>query len=524
MSALTRAGTLALVFTLIALVLHPGLGSQTWLGRRTLVLAVLVATAALALAARVPRVLSSGRVGDLLVVAGGLALVAAVATDGLKGHSGVLALRTGQASSSFDERGPEGEPLGLRPLGFTVEAASIGKGGGAALVFGGEALPRELRPGRALRFGGYRFGRPRVASTGGAARLRIGIADGEREEQIDIEPGQPARKGDLEIALEQYFPDFALDQGKPFSRSNEPRNPAALLSVTRGEKAFRVFVIRSMPGIHRVEGLSRAFSLLSVEPERQVELDVHSEPGALLALVAGLLVALGLAVSLAGRARHERAPAPLGPAGRGLLTGAALVAFLLFANRGGVLSWTFELPTSHGRAVLPGVGVLLGLSLVASLGGVLLLAAQRVAGPGTDVLRPARLLLGVGAALSLMGGVVAAAEVAHLPAADLQSAGLPVAGLVVGAGLVAGALRAAPAAGRGRTICALVVPLAVLLAVLGTVAAGVLGVRGEGTYATAAVSALAATALVGLASLEPSRLAAGCRFAFLVSLLTLTLR
>jgi hypothetical protein len=524
MSALTRAGTLAIVSALIALVLHPGLGSEVWLGWRTPILALLVATAALALASRVPSALAPGRLGDLLVVAGGLALVAALATDGVKGHAGVLALRTGQASSSFDERGPDGRPLGLRPLGFTVAAASIGTGERAALVFGGEALPRELRPGRALSFGGYRFGRPRVAATGGAAQLRIGIADGEREEEVDVQPGQSVRAGDLEIALEQYFPDFALEQGKPFSRSNEPRNPAALLSVRRGEQTFRVFVIRSMPGIHRVEGLSRAFSLLSVEPEGQVELDVHREPGALLALVAGLLVALGLAVSLAGRARHERAPAPLGPAGRGLLTGAALVAFLLFANRGGVLSWTFEVPTSHGRAVLPGVGVLLGLSLVASLGGVLLLAAQRVAGPGTDVLRPARLLLGVGAALSLMGGVVAAAEVAHLPAADLASAGLPVIGLLVGAGLVAGSLRASPLPGRGRTLLVLVVPLAVLLVVLAAVAAGVLGVRGDGTYATAAVSALAATALVGLASLEPSRLALGCRFAFLVSLLTLALR
>src|SRR5690242_21131868 len=52
---------------------------------------------------------------------------------------------------------------------------------------------------------------------------------------VEVTPEQPGVLGDLEVAVERYFPDFALDgQNQPYSRSDEPRNPAALLQVSRG--------------------------------------------------------------------------------------------------------------------------------------------------------------------------------------------------------------------------------------------------------------------------------------------------
>ena len=528
MRTLAGAGPVALVLTLMALVLHPGLRSETWLKDRPLVLAVLVVLASLALVSRAATAARGGRMGELLVAAGGVALVAAVGTDGVRGHHGSLALGAGRATSAFDERGLDGDRLGLRPLGFTVEAVRVESDGRAALAFAGEASAREMTPRRAVSFGGLRFARPRAATTGGVTRLRVGVAKGERVQVADLGPGRPGRAGDLTIALEEYFPDFALDNAqRPFSRSTEHRNPAALLTLERGGQTFRAFVIRSMPGIHRVEGLGLSFSLLEVEPERQVEIDVHREPGKVLALVAALLLVVGLGVSVAARAQSRPTRPSTEPAARAVVAGSAVVAFLLSAERGAVLAWAFGVPTADGRVLLPGVGVLLGAALIASLGGVLLLVAQGLAGPSADVRKPARLLLWTGVAFGALGGAVAAIQIVRLPAGALPTAGLPVAGLLLAVGLVALSLRPprhAGDAGPGERLSELVLPFAVLLTVLATAAAGLLGVLRDGTYSTATVSALAAAALLGFASLEPSRFAAGRRLLFLVALLTLALR
>src|SRR5262249_27730746 len=101
----------------------------------------------------------------------------------------------------------------------------------------------------------------------------------------------------LEIGLERYFPDFALDaKQQPYSRSNEPRNPAALLGVRRGSASWRVFVIRAMPGIHKPEGLDRGLSLTEAVPREVVTLRVSREPAAALALGGLLLMAAGAAL------------------------------------------------------------------------------------------------------------------------------------------------------------------------------------------------------------------------------------
>jgi hypothetical protein len=101
--------------------------------------------------------------------------------------------------------------------------------------------------------------------------------------------------GELTLALEEYFPDFALDdQRRPFTRSRESRNPGALLVVQGPEGTFRVFVLGAMPGVHRVEALDRSFALLDVEPAFSAEIAVHSEPFAGVALVGAWLALAGV--------------------------------------------------------------------------------------------------------------------------------------------------------------------------------------------------------------------------------------
>jgi hypothetical protein len=522
MSALARPGVLAGMLAGSGLALHPAFGASRWLTGQPAVLAALLVLAALGLLARA--VASRGRrADDTLVAAGAVVLLVALGVDGLRGHHGTLTLVAGQTRPHFDETGPDGRSLGLRPLGFAIGAEGVLASGAVALALPGREAPVELTPEGSVAFGGYRFARPRASATGGASRLRVAASDGARTEITDLAPGVPARAFGLTIALEEYFPDFALDERQqPFSRSLEPRNPAALLAVEKGGQSYRAFVLKSMPGVHRIEPLRLAFSLIEIEPERQAEIAVHREPGALGALLGAVLLALGVALSL----RSVPTPVPRGGSDvLALLAGGALVLLLAFVDRGAVLAWDFSLPGAGGRVPLAGVGVLLGVALILALGGALLLAAQLLAGDGAGSRPTARgaLWLAVGAAGA--GLVPALVRLADLPGGPTLAAGRPLAGIALAAALLAASLLASrtsrsPLLSRAVPLA---LPVATIAAIVLAVASGVAGVRRDGTYATPAAAAAAAAALLGLGTLEPTG-ARGLRgLGFLLALLALAI-
>jgi hypothetical protein len=283
--------------------------------------------------------------------------------------------------------------------------------------------------------------------------------------------------------------------------------------VEKGGQAHRVFVLQSMPGIHRLEDLGLAFSLLGVEPERTVTIAVHREPAALAALAGALLLAAGVALSLRPR------PAPVvGPDGAAL-PGAVLVALLLVAGRGAVLAWTFVVPGEAGPVPLPGVGVLFGVSLLAALAGALLLVAGRLSGDVAAVRSAGRGALWLAVTAAAVALVLAIVRVSGLP--DPGAAALPLGGLALAVAWVVGALLAAKpgAAGLLARAAPLTLPLAVLAAVAVTIGAAVTGVLRDGTYATSSSSAYASAALLGLAALEPTRAPGLRRFAFVLFVL-----
>jgi hypothetical protein len=522
MSALARPGIFAAVLAAAALALHPALGAARWLPGQPAVLAALLLLGVLGIAARAAGA-GERRLAAVATAAGAVVLVGALGVDGLRGHHGTLTLAAGQSLGNFDERDSQGRSLGLRPLGFAVGAERV-SGASVALAFSGGGAPVDLTPRRSVAFGGTRFARPRTTVTGGASRLRVAASDGAGTLVADIAPGAPGRAGDLTIALEQYFPDFALDdRQQPFSRSTEPRNPAALLTIEKGGRAYRAFVLQSMPGVHRVEGLGRAFTLLEIEPERTTEIAVHREPAALAALLGALLLAVGLALSL----RFPPAPAKVGdPDAPVLVAGLALFLVLLLVDRGGVLAWSFRVAAAAGRVPLAGVGVLLGAALVAALGGCLLLIAQRLAGTGQGARPAGRAALGLAVLLAGAGLLLAAFRVAAVPGDVDDASRLALAGVAGAVGVLAGSLLATrpgapPFVSR---FVALTLPLAALAAVALAIGLAVSSMLGEGTYATSAAASAAATALLGLSALETTGAPGPRRLAFLLALLALAVR
>jgi hypothetical protein len=245
--------------------------------------------AALAARALVERTASAA-----LVALGAAVALAAVGHDAARGQGGRVALRPQAGTRHFQEEGRHGRRLGQRPLGFDLTLERLTPAD-ASLRIGGRLEPRSLRlhPGQSLSAGDVRLSwighesRPRLA-------VGLKSADG-RAAEVEVSAGTPAQVGDLRIELERYFAEFALDAAnQPYSRSSEPRNPAALLRVSRDGQQRRVFVLRALPGLHNVEGLGLRFSLERVETDESLVLGVHREPAAM-AVAAGVgLMAVGL--------------------------------------------------------------------------------------------------------------------------------------------------------------------------------------------------------------------------------------
>jgi hypothetical protein len=231
-----------------------------------------------------------------LVAVGAATLALAVGYDSVRGEKGAITLAEGQGTRSFEEEGAGGRRLGLRPLGDAVVFEKEEPDGTVVLSESDAQRRCRVGPQRAATVAGYRMGAPRRVATG-SARLVLRVSGG-AEGEAALREGETGRAGDLDITVERYFPDFALDdKQQPFTRSSEPHNPAALLQVRRGASSWRLFVIRALPGVHHPAGLDRTVTLSDVVADEAVALSVTREPAALLAGLGALVAAVGVAWS-----------------------------------------------------------------------------------------------------------------------------------------------------------------------------------------------------------------------------------
>jgi hypothetical protein len=294
LKVLARAGVVASLACALAAGLHPRLpfasSSPDWAATFVAAIALLLTLA----------YVLRGIPGDLaerLLALGALALVVGLGLDGAQAHRGMLSLGVGQTKNTFEEQGAHGRALGFRPFGFELRLTRA-SGSVATLERPRDGAQITITGSQAARLGAFRFGDPQLIPTGQAARLTVTATDESGARSAEVGPGAPGRVGELEIELERYFPDFALDdRQQPFSRSAYSRNPAALLQVRRGARAFRVFVIRSMPGLHQVPELRQTFGLGEVEPELSLQLQVAEEPFAPLLGVGVLFAFAGVLLS-----------------------------------------------------------------------------------------------------------------------------------------------------------------------------------------------------------------------------------
>lgn len=164
-------GWVASIALLLGIVVHPLARLDRWHQGRAVV-AGLGLLLVISLVARA----RDGRLFDRLIAAGAVLALAALAIDALRGHAGTLTLAAGQGMSSYEEEGPGGRRLGLRPLGTIVRLDRITASGGGVLRIGGGARSPQilLAAGTSTAVAGLRLGDPRAVATGERAlRLRV---------------------------------------------------------------------------------------------------------------------------------------------------------------------------------------------------------------------------------------------------------------------------------------------------------------------------------------------------------------
>lgn len=123
-------------------------------------------------------------------------------------------------------------------------------------------------------------------------------------EKITIDPN-------LEIQVHRFLPDFVLDENKrPFSRSNEPNNPAVLVEVTQqGEKIFNGWLFARFPDfgqMHPDKGSPLSLELRNYSASQYSVLHVSRDPGTSFVWAGCILIMLGLALAFYWTPREIR--------------------------------------------------------------------------------------------------------------------------------------------------------------------------------------------------------------------------
>jgi cytochrome c biogenesis protein len=171
---------------------------------------------------------------------------------------------------------------------------------------GREVVRKKIYVNDPLTYQGVRFFQASYISSTGSPRKLVMEANWnengvERNQTLTVIPGSPAPLGELgaSVELADFIPDYVLQGNQITSRSDEPRNPAIHLQVTRpGSPATNAWVLAKSPELHPPNDTGISFRLVSVEMDSMTGLEVAREPGQWLIWAGCLLLTTGLMMAL----------------------------------------------------------------------------------------------------------------------------------------------------------------------------------------------------------------------------------
>jgi cytochrome c biogenesis protein len=255
------------------------------------------------------------RLAPYVVHASLLIIFAGAILDGTRGYKGFVNLQPGMSTEVID---PLTQPGARRHLDFTLRCDAAGEDlypDGSprqywsqltVLENGREVAHKKIYVNDPLTYKGVRFFQASfIGSTGTPRKLVMEakwLENGEEKHQVlNLAPGAAV---DLNgegstVELADFIPDFVFRGNQIASRSDEPRNPAIHLQVTRpGSPTTNAWVLAMSPELNPPNDTGVSFRMVSVEMASMTGLQVAHEPGQWLIWAGCLLLTTGLMMAL----------------------------------------------------------------------------------------------------------------------------------------------------------------------------------------------------------------------------------
>jgi len=254
------------------------------------------------------------RLAPYVVHASLLVIFAGAIVDGTHGYRGFINLRPGMRTDTVEPLTMPGTP---RRLGFTIRCDAAGMDrypDGSPQQYwsrlaveenGREVARKQIFVNDPLTYKGVRFFQANYGSAGTPSKVVMEASwpeNGvEKRQMLALAPGTPVQMGEqgATVELADFIPDFVLDGNQISSRSDEPRNPAIRLQVTRpGGQPRNAWILAKSPEMNPPNDTGVSFRFVNVEMEYLTGLQVAHEPGQWLIWAGCLLLTGGLMMAL----------------------------------------------------------------------------------------------------------------------------------------------------------------------------------------------------------------------------------
>ncbi|MBN2199678.1 MAG: cytochrome c biogenesis protein ResB [Candidatus Aminicenantes bacterium] len=258
---------------------------------------------------------TAGRFGSDVVHLGLLVIVAGGIVSGLAGYRTILAIEEG-ATEPVPRTG-----FSLRLDKFDIEVYPDGsvkdwKSRLAVLEDGCPVLGKTIEVNHPLSYKGFLFYQSGYAPVREKPTLGLsvtGIAGDGFKRNVSVRPGSPVPLGEngLSLSVVRFVPDFALNARREvFSRSEEPRNPAALVEILEnGRTVHRGWVFARHPeygSLHGRADSKYALAFLSLKYDLVSLVEAARDPGPPLIWIGCGLVMAGLFLAFYWPPRETR--------------------------------------------------------------------------------------------------------------------------------------------------------------------------------------------------------------------------
>ena len=236
----------------------------------------------------------------LLIFFGGI-------VDALYGWRGYLSLTRGEQSSQIQQNGKQ------RTLPFAIRCDAAGQENYAdgtpkrwwsklAVIEAGQVVQRkEIVVNDPLVYRGIRFYQSSYGQTGKLDKLVLTAtppnAQGESKE-IALAPGETLPlDADTTVRLAEFIPDYVVQDGQVYARSNDLANPAVHLVVTSGKTGYPANVwLPAIPGFEQNAASPYRFEGKDIQMAYFTGLEVSREPGQWGVWAGVILMGIGLAL------------------------------------------------------------------------------------------------------------------------------------------------------------------------------------------------------------------------------------